>query len=451
MTTLPYSQYLQYRLNPTCIIDGPTGPSGTNGSTGATGPRGPTGIPGQNGYSFGANYYFVQNQNTIVTGTTGSSSGGVLQSTPGPNPGPNASYAGSTYQGYFTQTRAVATGSTGAIIGQFTSTVGVPGVTSIAPGTWTFYNNIYAFPTPVDPQPWAIPTTGTTGVNAYVTLSIVDGGPEQTIFTTKNTSVPINGLSDAPILMSYTLPTAYTVNNPSTAYLTARYYADYIPVGNSVELWTQGDSVGYVTTTLPATNAPTGPQGPTGLPGPGGPAGTGSTGPMGPTGPTGPTGDPGPTGPAGSPVGSIIMYGGGSAPSGWLLCNGALYPNVTYPALAAVLGTTYGGVLGANFNVPNLNGRVPVGVGTATGATGATAKTLGQTGGEETHTLTIPEMPAHFHTANSFNIGSAGGGSQKIYDAGNFADQSITTSVVGGNLPHNILQPFIVLNYIIKT
>lgn len=322
MSALTYSQYLQFKQNPTCIIGGPTGPAGpsgsngTNGNTGATGPRGPTGTPGQNGYSFGANYYFVQSQNTVVTGTTGYSPSGVLQSTPGPNPGPNASYVGSTYQGYFTQTRAVSTGSTGAIIGQFTSTIGVPGVTSIAPGTWTFYNNIYAFPTPVDPQPWAIPTTGTTGVNAYVILSIVDGGPEQTIFTTKNTSVPINGLSDAPILMSYTLPTAYTVNNPSTAYLTARYYADYIPVGNSVELWTQGDSVGYVTTTLPATNAPTGPQGPTGLPGPGGPAGTGYTGPAG-TGSTGPTGPTGPTGLTGStgPTGTIVpnyAYGNNS-------------------------------------------------------------------------------------------------------------------------------------------
>ena len=278
MSALPYSQYLQFKQNPSCIIAGPSGATG------------PTGSPGQNGYSFGANYYFVQSQNTIVTGPTGSSPGGVLQATPGTNPGPNASYAGSTYEGYFTQTRG---GLTGPIIGQFTSAVGVPGVTSIAPGTWTFYNNIYAFPTPADPQPWAIPTAGTTGVNAYVILSIVDGGPEQTIFTTKNTSVPITGLNDAPILMTYTLPTAYTVNNPSTAYLRATYYADYIPPGNSVELWTQGDSVGYVTTTLPATNAPTGPQGPTGAPGPGGPAGTGYTGPAGPTGSTGPTGPQG--------------------------------------------------------------------------------------------------------------------------------------------------------------
>jgi microcystin-dependent protein len=350
----------------------------------------------------------------------------VLQATPGSNPGPNASYIGSTYQGYFTQTRG---GLTGPIIGQFTSAIGVPGVTSIAPGTWTFYNNIYAFPTPVDPQPWAIPTAGTTGVNAYVRLSIVDGGPEQTIFTTKNTSVPITGLNDAPVLMTYTLPTAYTVINPSTAYLRATYYADYIPPGNCVELWTQGDSVGYVSTTLPATNAPTGPQGPTGAPGPGGPAG--------------------PAGPGGAPVGSIIMYGGPAAPLGWLLCDGSTYSNSLYPNLSAILTNTYGGTPGIDFNVPNLQGRVPIGVGTAVGATGATAKTLGQTGGEETHTLTVPEMPSHAHSGVADSA-------QNTYAPGNGipvpqAYYNGITTPAGGDQPHNNLQPYIVLNYIIKT
>jgi hypothetical protein len=382
MSALTYSQYLQFKQNPTCIIGGPTGPAGpagsngTNGIAGApggTGATGPTGSPGQNGYSFGANYYLVQSQNTIVTGPSGSSPGGVLVATPGPNPGPNASYIGSTYQGYFTQTRAVSTGSTGAIIGQFTSAVGVPGVSSIAPGTWTFDNNIYAFPTPVDPQPWAIPTIGTTGVNAYVTLSIVDGGPEQTIFTTKNTSVPIDGLSDAPILMSYTLPTAYTINNPSTAYLKARYYADYIPVGNSVELWTQGDSVGYVTTTLPAANAPTGPQGPTGSSGPAGP--TGLTGPTGPTG----SGSTGPTGPQGTIVpnyasgnqsnyvtigntlfqwGDVVLvnnsitvvFGKPFANGGYAVTLTPLVASLTTPAIGLVTRTTGSfGVVGPNY------------------------------------------------------------------------------------------------------
>ena len=439
MSALTYSQYLQYRSTPTCIIFGPTG---TPGPAGPSGPTGPQGIPG---YSLGAQYYFVQNQNTTVTGATGSIPGGILQPVPGPNPGPNASYIGSTYQGYFTQTRG---GLTGPIIGQFTSAVGVPGVSSIAPGTWTFYNNIYAFPTPADPPPWTIPTIGTTGVNAYVTLSIVDGGPEQTIFTTKNTSVPITGLNDTPIHMTYTLPAAYTVNNPSTAYLRATYYADYIPPGNCVELWTQGDSVGYVSTTLPATNAPTGSQGPTGAPGPGGPAGIGFTGPIGPT---GNTGSVGPIGPMAAP-GCIMMYGGmtGTIPAGWLACDGSAVSRSTYIGLFNSIGTIYGvGDNTTTFNLPNLAGRVPIGAGTAIGATGATAKILAQTGGEETHTLITAEMPSHAHSgvANSaLNTYAPGNGipvAQAFYNG--------FTTPTGGDQPHNNLQPYLVLNYIIKT
>ena len=145
------------------------------------------------------------------------------------------------------------------------------------------------------------------------------------------------------------------------------------------------------------------------------------------------------------------MYGGGSAPSGWLLCNGALYPNVTYPSLAAVLGNTYGGATGVNFNGPNLNGRVPIGVGTATGSTGATAKTLGQTGGEETHTLTAAEIPPHTHSFFQYLFGG-GPTVQTLF--GNGGTPSVNTTDTGAGLlglPHNNLQPFVVVNYIIKT
>ena len=89
-----------------------------------------------------------------------------------------------------------------------------------------------------------------------------------------------------------------------------------------------------------------------------------------------------------TPVGSIIMYGSASAPTGWLLCNGQ--STASYPALAAVVGS----------NVPDLRGRVPMGVGTGRNVADTanlTARTLGKLSDAETVTLTVNEMPSHAH------------------------------------------------------
>ena len=147
-----------------------------------------------------------------------------------------------------------------------------------------------------------------------------------------------------------------------------------------------------------------------------------------------------------------MMYGGmtGTIPAGWLACDGSAVSRSTYIALFNSIGTIYGvGDNTTTFNLPNLAGRVPIGAGTAIGATGATAKILAQTGGEETHTLTIPEMPSHAHSgvANSaLNTYAPGNGipvAQAFYNG--------FTTPTGGDQPHNNLQPYIVLNYIIKT
>ncbi|MGJ3244926.1 MAG: tail fiber protein [Elainellaceae cyanobacterium] len=82
-----------------------------------------------------------------------------------------------------------------------------------------------------------------------------------------------------------------------------------------------------------------------------------------------------------------------SLESGWLLCDGASYSTTLYPALFAAIGYTYGGS-GNSFNVPDLRGRVPVGVGQGAGLTD---RQLGQSGGEEAHKLTVAEMPQHGH------------------------------------------------------
>lgn len=81
------------------------------------------------------------------------------------------------------------------------------------------------------------------------------------------------------------------------------------------------------------------------------------------------------------PAGVICAYAAAAAPAGWLLCDGASYPQSAYPALFAVIGTTYGGNA-SNFNVPDLRGRIPIGLD----ATDSSMDAVGEVGGSKTHT-----------------------------------------------------------------
>jgi microcystin-dependent protein len=114
----------------------------------------------------------------------------------------------------------------------------------------------------------------------------------------------------------------------------------------------------------------------------------------------------GPPGPAGiTPTGAVVDFAGPTAnvPTGWLACDGTSYPTATYPALFAAIGYAWGGS-GANFNVPDLRGRVAIGSGTGSGLT---ARTLGATGGEENHILAIGELAVHAHTmGNHTHLGA---------------------------------------------
>ena len=98
---------------------------------------------------------------------------------------------------------------------------------------------------------------------------------------------------------------------------------------------------------------------------------------------------------AGQPAGAIQPYAGAAAPSGWLLCDGAAVSRTTYSRLFAAIGTAWGTGNGTTtFNVPDLRGRAPIGVGTGTGLT---ARALAATGGAETVALAAGDLPSHTH------------------------------------------------------
>lgn len=126
--------------------------------------------------------------------------------------------------------------------------------------------------------------------------------------------------------------------------------------------------------------------------------------------------------------------------TGWLLCNGQAVLRSAYPALFAAIGTTYGaGDSLTTFNVPDARGRALIAV--------SPSHALATTGGEETHTQTIAEMPSHDHTyGRLFQGGDANNGG-----ANGVLPGSATTDPTGGGQPFNIMQPYLVGNLLIKT
>lgn len=151
------------------------------------------------------------------------------------------------------------------------------------------------------------------------------------------------------------------------------------------------------------------------------------------------------------PIGIIMEYPGSNIPSGWLLCDGQAVSRTLYSELFNLLGTTYGSGDGSTtFNIPNLKGKVAVGKD----ENDTDFDTLGETGGEKTHTLTENEMPSHSHDlvyvkSNSTPLNNAGVSGFNSTNTGVGTKENAVENT-GGGQAHNNLQPYIVQNFLIK-
>ena len=153
------------------------------------------------------------------------------------------------------------------------------------------------------------------------------------------------------------------------------------------------------------------------------------------------------------------MFGGSFAPAGWAFCNGAILPIAENDALFTLIGTTYGGDGEETFALPNLSSRYPIHQGTS--PTTGTTYQLGETGGTESVTLTVNQIPAHSHPplANS-NAGNSGTPTNSVWAkpttslyAAPPQNTNMAASAVlpaGGSQPHENMMPFLCVSFIIS-
>jgi microcystin-dependent protein len=159
-----------------------------------------------------------------------------------------------------------------------------------------------------------------------------------------------------------------------------------------------------------------------------------------------------------SPVGSIMAFAGTTTPAYWLVCDGRSLVKSTYQALFDAIGYTYGGS-GANFNVPNLLGRVIAGTGTTGRFSGWG---MGSTGGAENIVLTTSQIPSHDHVwyGENDDARASGGGAGyggKRSNVGVRNPQNVPygkpfyTTPTGGGAGHSNIQPTMTMHYIIHS
>ena len=167
-------------------------------------------------------------------------------------------------------------------------------------------------------------------------------------------------------------------------------------------------------------------------------------------------------------LGEIQLFAGTFAPLGWQFCNGQLVSIAENDALFAIIGTTYGGDGVTTFALPNLNGRIPVGMGQNPQGRNYN---LGEQSGSETVTLTGANIPSHTHTVAAKLKASSATANTKTplnnyfgQTAANNPEYSkvsdntmnpagvimtLANNTNGGTTPLNNMQPYIAINYII--
>ncbi|WP_413174276.1 phage tail protein [Anabaena azotica] len=156
-------------------------------------------------------------------------------------------------------------------------------------------------------------------------------------------------------------------------------------------------------------------------------------------------------------IAEIRMFAGNFAPRGWAFCNGQILSISQNTALFALIGTTYGGNGQTTFALPDLRGRTPIHAGQGPGLT---PRTLGEAGGTEAVTLISSQIPAHNHSLLAVSTAATSGDPGQnllaqsrgsVYAAGSPSAtmNPAAIGIAGGSQPHNNMQPFLTVNYII--
>lgn len=153
-------------------------------------------------------------------------------------------------------------------------------------------------------------------------------------------------------------------------------------------------------------------------------------------------------------TGQIIISASANTPSGFLPCDGSAIDRTTYANLFSEIGTTYGvGDGSTTFNVPDLNGKVPLGSGNIS---------VGVSGGNENHSLATNELPSHSHDINAVtanansrnptgkNLASVQGTATNIYSNGAVDTTLGATSNVGSGASFSLMQPYLSLSFYVE-